>query len=263
MDRPDIGNAIERLRGRAPLVHNITNYVVMNITANALLAAGASPAMVHAVEEAGEFAGIASALVINIGTLSPPWVEAMELAATAAVKKGVPWILDPVAAGATAYRTRTAAALTQLKPSVIRGNASEIMALAGEAGAAKGVDSMRGSDAARDAARRLAQTTSAIVAVTGAVDYITDGQRMVGIASGDVMLTRVTGTGCSATALIGAFLGAGLTPYDAAAAGLAMIGIAAELALPRASGPGSFAVALIDALAIIDDGIVATRLRLQ
>jgi len=187
----------------------------------------------------------------------------MELAATAAVKKGVPWILDPVAAGATAYRTRTAAALTQLKPSVIRGNASEIMALAGEAGAAKGVDSMRGSDAARDAARRLAQTTSAIVAVTGAVDYITDGQRMVGIASGDVMLTRVTGTGCSATALIGAFLGAGLTPYDAAAAGLAMIGIAAELALPRASGPGSFAVALIDALAIIDDGIVATRLRLQ
>jgi hydroxyethylthiazole kinase len=263
MDRPDIGNAIGRLRQRAPLVHNITNYVVMNITANALLAAGASPAMVHAAEEAGEFAGIAGALVINIGTLSPHWVTAMELAANAAVSKGVPWILDPVAAGATAYRTKTAAALAKLKPSVIRGNASEIMALAGESGAAKGVDSTQGSEAATNAARHLARSTGATVAVTGAVDYITDGSRMIGIANGDAMLTRVTGTGCSATALIGAFLGAGLAPYDAAAAGLAMISIAAELALPKANGPGSFAVALIDALASVDDGTVATRVHLR
>jgi hydroxyethylthiazole kinase len=267
MDKPDsaptISDAIERLRLRGPLVHNITNYVVMNITANALLAAGASPAMAHAVEEAAEFASIASALVINIGTLSPRWVEAMELAANAAVAKNVPWILDPVAAGATAYRTRTAAALAKLTPAVIRGNASEIMALAGETAGARGVDSTQGSDAARDAARRLADATGAVVAVTGAVDYITDGRRMVGIANGDVMLTRVTGTGCSATALIGAFLGAGLAPYEAAAAGLAMISIAAELAMSKASGPGSFAVALIDALATIDDGVVATRVRLR
>jgi hydroxyethylthiazole kinase len=261
MDKPDIIDALARLRARAPLVHNITNYVVMNFTANALLAAGASPAMVHAVEEAEEFAGIASALVINIGTLSPRWVEAMERAAAAAVKKGVPWILDPVAAGATGYRTKTAAALAELKPSVIRGNASEIMALAGEAGGAKGVDSTQGSAAARDAAQRLAAATGATVAVTGAIDYVTDGKRMAGIANGDIMLTRVTGTGCSATALIGAFLGAGLAPFDAASAGLATLGIAAELALPKASGPGSFAVALLDALATIDDDIVATRVR--
>jgi hydroxyethylthiazole kinase len=259
VERPDLTLAIATLRKRAPLVHNITNYVVMNITANALLAVGASPAMVHAVEEAAEFAGIAQALVINIGTLSPRWVEAMDLAARAATKGGAPWILDPVAAGATAYRTEMAGRLAKLKPAVIRGNASEIMALAGQAGAARGVDSTQGSDAAIDAARRLAEATGAIVAVTGAVDYITDGNRLAGLANGDIMLTRVTGTGCSATALIGAFLGAGLPAFHAAAAGLATIGIAAEIALPGARGPGSFAVALIDALATIDDPTLAAK----
>ena len=261
MDKPDLTSAMTRLRRRAPLVHNITNYVVMNITANALLAVGASPAMVHAVEEAAEFASLAQALVINIGTLSPRWVEAMELAAGAATRTGVPWILDPVAAGATAYRTATAGRLMKLKPAVIRGNASEIMALAGEAGGAKGVDSTRGSDAAIDAAKRLALATSAVVAATGAVDYISDGTRLAGIANGDIMLTRVTGTGCSATALIGAFLGAGLPPFEAAAAGLATIGIAADLAIVGAKGPGSFAVALIDALAGLDDATIAAKMR--
>lgn len=260
MERPDLTSAIATLRKRAPLVHNITNYVVMNITANALLAVGASPAMVHAVEEAAEFAGIAQALVINIGTLSPRWVEAMELAARAATEAGVPWILDPVAAGATVYRTETAGRLARLEPKVIRGNASEIMALAGEAGSARGVDSTRGSDAAINAAERLARATGAVVAVTGAVDYITDGNRLAGLANGDIMLTRVTGTGCSATALIGAFLGAGLPAFEAAAAGLATIGVAAEIALPGAKGPGSFAVALIDALAAIDDATLAARI---
>jgi len=259
VERPDLTSAIATLRKRAPLVHNITNYVVMNITANALLAVGASPAMVHAVEEAAEFAGIAQALVINIGTLSPRWVEAMELAAKAATKAGVPWILDPVAAGATAYRAEIAGRLARLKPTVIRGNASEIMALAGEAGGARGVDSTRGSDAAIDAAKRLAEATGAVVAITGAVDYITDGRRITGFANGDVMLTRVTGTGCSATALIGAFLGAGLPAFEAATAGLATIGIAAEIALPGNTGPGSFAVALLDALAAIDDTTLAAR----
>ena len=261
MDRPDLTSAIAHLRARAPLVHNITNYVVMNFTANALLAVGASPAMVHAIEEAAEFAPLAQALVVNIGTLSPRWVEAMEMAAGAAATAGVPWILDPVAAGATAYRTETAGRLARLRPAVIRGNASEIMALAGEAGGAKGVDSTRGSNAAVNAAKRLALATGAVVAVTGAVDYISDGTRLAGMANGDIMLTRVTGTGCSATALIGAFLGAGLAPFDAAAAGLAAIAIAAELAIVGATGPGSFAVALIDALAGLDDATIAAKIR--
>jgi hydroxyethylthiazole kinase len=195
--QPQIHDAIARLRARTPLVHNITNYVVMNTTANALLAIGASPAMVHALPEVEGFAGIAQALVINIGTLSPAWVEAMEKAAVAANAAGVPWILDPVAAGATAYRTEVLLRLLALGPAIVRGNASEIMALAGETGAAgKGVDSTRGSEAAREAAAALAQRGKCVAAITGAVDYVTDGTRMNGIANGDPMLSRVTGTGC-------------------------------------------------------------------
>jgi len=261
VEQADLTSAIERLRARTPLVHNITNFVVMNTTANALLAVGASPAMVHAVEEAADFVPLAQALVINIGTLSAHWVEAMERAAETAHARGVPWILDPVAAGATAYRTETARRLIDRKPSVIRGNASEIMSLAGEAGAARGVDSTKGSDAARDAAERLAKSSGAVVAVTGAVDYIADGKRMAALANGDPMLARVTGTGCMATALIGAFLGAGLAPFDATAAGLATIGIAAEAAIRGANGPGSFQVALIDALYRIDDAALAAGVR--
>ncbi len=155
------------------------------------------------------------------------------------------------------------ARLAALRPAVIRGNASEIMALAGEAGAAgKGVDSTRGSDAARDAARRLAERTGAVVAATGAVDYVTDGTAMTGIANGDPMLSRVTGTGCMATALCGAFLGAGLPAYDATVAGLAVIGVAAEQAIAGANGPASFQVALIDALYRLDDAGLAAGMRL-
>jgi hydroxyethylthiazole kinase len=262
MDKPDIAGALARLRAAAPLIHNITNYVVMNVTANALLAAGASPAMVHAEAEAAEFAPLAGALVINIGTLSPPWVAAMLAAAEAANAAGVPWVLDPVAAGATAYRRSTARALVALKPTVVRGNASEIMAVAGAAASGKGVDSTEGSDAAQDAARRLAATTGGVVAVTGAVDYVTDGARMAGIANGDAMLTRVTGTGCTATALVGAFLGAGLAPFDATAAALVFLGLAAERAMAGLpAGPGSFAVALIDALYALDDAALAAGAR--
>lgn len=261
MDPIDLTSAIERLRARTPLVHNITNFVVMNTTANALLAIGASPAMVHALDEVADFAPLAQALVINIGTLSPHWVEAMERAAEAANATGVPWILDPVAAGATAYRTATATRLIGLKPAVIRGNASEILSLAGEAGATRGVDSTQGSETAQDAARRLATRSGAVVAVTGAVDYVTDGTRMAGLANGDPMLARVTGTGCMATAMIGAFLGAGLAPFEASAAGLTAMGVAAETAIAGANGPASFQVALIDGLYRLDDPALAAGLR--
>jgi hydroxyethylthiazole kinase len=260
----DLSEALARLRAKGPLVHNITNYVVMNTTANALLAIGASPAMVHALPEVAAFTPLAQALVINIGTLSPPWVEAMEKAAAAANAAGVPWILDPVAAGATAYRTEVSNRLIGLGPAIIRGNASEIMALAGDIGAAgKGVDSTEGSDAAREAARALATRAKCVVAVTGVIDYVTDGEAMTGIANGDPMLSRVTGTGCTATALCGAFLGAGLPAFDAAIAGLAALGVAAETAIGEARGPGSFQVALLDALYNLDSAALAAGANLR
>jgi hydroxyethylthiazole kinase len=259
----DLTAALSTLRARNPLVHNITNYVVMNTTANALLAVGASPAMVHAAEEVADFAPIAAALVINIGTLSAPWVDAMIAAATAANDAGVPWILDPVAAGATPFRRETSRRLVALKPAVIRGNASEIIAVAGDTSGGKGVDSTASSESAADTARRLARGTGAVVAVTGKVDYVTDGARTAAIANGNVMLTRVTGTGCTATAIIGAYLGAGLGPFDAAVAGLATIGVAAETAVKEARGPGSFQVALIDTLYHLDDAALAAGARIS
>lgn len=258
----DLSSALSTLRARAPLVHNITNFVAMTPTANALLAVGASPAMVHAIEEVADFAPIANALVVNIGTLSPEWVAAMERAAKAASAAGVPWILDPVAVGATPLRREAGRRLMALKPAVVRGNASEIIALAGEVSAGKGVDSTASSDAALDAAKALARESGAVVAVTGKVDYVTDGTRIVAIANGDVMLTRVTATGCAVTALIGAYLGAGFPPLDAAVAGLATMGVAGEIAAAKADGPGSFQVALFDALAAIDDATLAARVHL-
>jgi hydroxyethylthiazole kinase len=244
-------------------VHNITNYVVMNNTANALLALGASPAMVHANEEVEEFVAISSALVINIGTLSPAWVTAMEKAARAANARGIPWVLDPVGAGATAYRTRTSDALAQLQPACIRGNASEIMALAGTAGArTKGVDSSRGSADALDASRQLAQTAGAVVAVTGATDYVTDGKQLISLANGHPLMAKVTGLGCTATALVGAALAVEKDRLAAAAAGLSFLAIAGEIAAEKSSGPGSLQLHLLDALHQLDATTIQRRLRI-
>ena len=193
-------DALALLRAKRPLVHNITNLVVMNWTANILLALGASPVMAHALEEVEEFAAMAGALVVNIGTLDAGFVEAMISAAETARKQHVPWILDPVGVGATRYRTETARKLLERKPAIIRGNAGEILALAGEAaGAVKGVDSLAASDASLHAAQRLAKKAGALVAVTGAVDYVTDGERVARVEGGHAMSQQVTGTGCAAT----------------------------------------------------------------
>lgn len=263
MDAPQLDGAIARLRAAAPLVHNITNFVAMNATANALLAVGASPAMVSAIEEVVDFTPLAAALVVNIGTLSADRLASMEAAARTAQAAGIPWVLDPVAAGSTPYRSAAARALSQFGPAVVRGNASEILALSGTARArGKGADSTDSSEAAREAAQSLARRLGAVVAVTGAVDYVADGRRLAAIANGDPLLTRVTATGCVATALIGAFLGAGLAPFDAAAAGLVTLGVAAEIAAPGAAGPGSFQVALFDALYRLDDAALALRARI-
>jgi hydroxyethylthiazole kinase len=262
MDRPRFEDAVARLRTAAPLIHNITNFVAMNATANALLAIGASPAMIYAIEEVADFTPLAAALVVNIGTLSADRLASMERAARVATASGVPWVLDPVATGSTPYRSAAARTLSRLGPSVVRGNASEILTLAGAAHAGpKGADSVHASEAARAAARSLALELGTVVAVTGACDYVTDGRRLAAIANGHPLLTRVTGTGCIATALIGAFLGAGLAPFDAATAGLVALGVAAEIAAVGAAGPGSFQVALIDALYRLDDATMTERAR--
>ena len=245
---------LARLREIAPLVHNITNYVVMNNTANALLAIGASPAMVHAVEEVEDFTGISGALVINIGTLSPQWVAAMYLAAARAVAGGIPWVLDPVGAGATRYRTDVAAALLLLRPTVVRGNASEIMVLAGVAGAAgKGVDSAHSGTDALAAAQHLARASGVLVAMTGAVDYVTDGARVVELYNGHPLMARVTGLGCTASALVGAFLATGGDAMESTVAAIASLGVAGEIAAEGAAGPGTLQLRLLDTLYTLDE----------
>lgn len=253
---------LDRLRQRRPLVQNITNYVAMDVTANALLAVGCSPAMVHAPEEAAEFAGIADALSINIGTLSADWVASMHAAAERARELGKPWVLDPVAVGATRFRTGTATDLARRRPTVVRANASEVLALAEGTGGGRGVDTGHGSDQAVDAARRLARTTGSVVAVTGAVDYVTDGERLIEVANGHPLLTLVTAAGCTASALVAAFLALGDDPVDAAAAALATFGAAGEMAARSCSGPGSFRVALIDALHALTPAELAQRAHL-
>lgn len=256
------GTLLTAMRKTAPLVQCITNYVAMNVAANVLLAAGASPAMVHAQEEAGEFAGFAGALTINIGTLSPGWVAGMKTAAEAAVLAGKPWVLDPVAHQATAYRRAVVADLLALKPSIIRGNASEIIALAGGRSLAQGVDSRDPIEAAEQAADLLARRQDCVVAVTGVTDYVTDGQKSVRISGGSDLMPQVTALGCSLTCLVGAF--AAVTPdrFAATVAALTMFSVAGETAAREAAGPGSFAWRFLDALADLTGATLDGRARI-
>jgi len=255
---------IRRIRAESPLVHNITNYVVMNTTANALLALGASPVMAHALEEVEEMAGLASALVLNIGTLSGPWVEAMRKAGRAARARKIPIVLDPVGAGATGLRTKTALLLLdEIRPAVVRGNASEIRALADAGGGARGVDSRHSSEEALDAARALAARSGAVVSVSGAVDLIVAEGAVGRVSNGHPLMPRVTGLGCAATALTGAFAAVNPSPQLAAAHAMAVMGIAGEMAAEKSSGPGSFQVQFLDALYILGESDIAGRLKLE
>lgn len=247
------------MRRASPLVQCITNYVAMNVAANVMLAAGASPAMVHATEEAGEFASIAGALTVNIGTLSPSWIEGMQVAAESATRAGKPWVLDPVAHFATALRRDAVARLIALKPAIVRGNASEVIALAGGESAGQGVDSRDPVEAAESAAVSLARKHGTVVAVTGAVDFVTDGRRAIRLEGGSALMPKVTALGCSLTCLVGAF--AAIRPADpfaAAVAALAVFAVAGERAGREADGPGSFGWRFLDALATLDpDGLDA------
>lgn len=253
---------VVRIRERAPLVHNITNYVVMNSTANALLALGASPVMAHAEEEVADMVKLAGALVINVGTLSPPWVRAMHKAALQARELGVPIVLDPVGAGATPYRTETARQLvTAAAPTVIRGNASEIMALAAVSAATKGVDSTVSSAAAVDAARQLSQANHCVVCVSGATDYVIDGEDMAQVHNGHPLMPRVTGLGCTASALCGAFVAVNRSALAATAHAMAVMGIAGEQAAEKAAGPGSLQMHFLDALYNLSEAGIARYLK--
>ncbi|HKJ98131.1 MAG TPA: hydroxyethylthiazole kinase [Desulfotignum sp.] len=240
---------VQTIRNTSPLVHNITNYVVMNNTANALLALGASPVMAHAQAEVADMAGIAGALVINIGTLSDPWIAAMFTAAKAAQAKGIPMVLDPVGAGATAYRTDTARKIMhQFHPAVIRGNGSEIMALESQDAVTKGVDSASAADTAIDTARALSRKYGSVVCITGEIDYIVQADAVIRIKNGHAMMPRVTGLGCTASALCGAFAAVNPDPAAAAAHAMAVMGMAGEMAGRSAKGPGSFQMHFLDAL---------------
>jgi hydroxyethylthiazole kinase len=258
----DVWTGLAAVRERGPLVHNLTNYVAMDLSANALLAAGASPAMIHAQEEAADFARIADAVVVNIGTLSPPWVEAMHAAAAVATERAVPWVLDPVGVGATPYRTKAAIDLLEQRPTVVRGNASEILALAGAAEGGKGVDSAHQAADAVDAARELAGRTAGVVAVTGASDVVTDGTATVTVHGGHPMMSRITALGCAASALVGAFAAVGDDTLRATVSALAILGVAGERAATAAAGPGSLRWHILDELHTLEQRAVEVGVRL-
>jgi hydroxyethylthiazole kinase len=238
-----------RIRERHPLIHHITNFVVMNDTANATLALGATPVMAHAREEVVEMVGMAGALVLNSGTLTPEWVESMLAAGRRANELGVPVIYDPVGAGATMLRTETGLKfLEMLRLAVVRGNSGEIGALAGAGGVVRGVDSVKGVNNPVEVAKNFAQRQRTVVAITGKRDIVSDGRRVLGIDNGHALLQTITGSGCMATTAIAAFCAVEPDYLVATAAALACYGLAAERAARRAKSPGSFRVALLDAL---------------
>ncbi len=259
----------EAVSAQAPLVHSITNLVVMNFNANALLALGASPVMAHAEEEVREMVGIAQALVLNIGTLEPDWIRAMKLALAAARERGIPVVLDPVGAGATPYRNAALAELLQAgAPTIVRGNASEIMSLAGLAVRTRGVDSAASSLEAVDAARSLARELGAVVCVSGADDHVVDASgRWATLSNGHPWMTRVTGVGCSASALVGAFAAVQSDAWRATLATMAHLGVVGETAVERVqaagAGVGRLQTELLDGLQLMGRETFIDRLRLQ
>jgi hydroxyethylthiazole kinase len=258
------GESLRRLRERKPLVHQLTNYVVMNETANATLALGALPVMAHAREEVEEMVGLAGALVINIGTLSPHWVEAMLAAGVAANERGVPVVLDPVGAGATRYRTETAKSiLDRVDVAVLRGNAGEVATLVGIDAEVRGVESVGVGGDPAELARMAARSLGVVASVTGPVDHVSDGERVLAVANGHPLLAAITGTGCMSSAITGCFLAVADSPLEAAAEALVAFGVAGEDAARGAKGPGTFHVNLYDALAALDPATLDARAKVS
>ena len=252
------------IRAKKPLIHNITNFVVMNYTANALLAMGASPVMAHAANEVEDMVALAGALVLNIGTLTDDWIASMLKAGEKASDLGTPIILDPVGSGATPLRTYAAKKIIDAtRISVIRGNASEILSLRHENSKTKGVDSVHSVDEAAQTARILAGELRTTLAITGPVDLITDGKRIIRVSNGHPLMGYVTGTGCTATVTIGAFLAVDEDPVSAAATALAFFGLAGEVAAVKAGAPGSFMIQMLDALYTITPAMLEEGCKIQ
>jgi hydroxyethylthiazole kinase len=265
----DLWSDVVAVRERAPLVHSITNLVAINLNANVLLAAGASPVMAHAHEEVADMVGIAQALVLNVGTLDPYWIESMRLALVAAKKRGIPVVLDPVGAGATRYRNESIEQLlTTTMPTVVRGNGSEIMSVAGAAVQTRGVDSSAQAQDALGAAQALVQRTEGVVCVSGQTDHVLDvKRRWARLSNGHEWMTRITGVGCSATALIGAFCVVQPDAWRATVSAMALLGVVGEVAaqksMARGMGVGSMQMALLDELQLLDQETFEQRLKLE
>jgi hydroxyethylthiazole kinase len=254
MRKQDVMEVLNTVREKNPLVHNITNVVVTNFTANGLLALGASPVMAYAKEEIADMAKLAGALVLNIGTLREEEIEAMLLAGASANQHGVPVIFDPVGAGATPYRTETARkVMKEVKVAVLRGNAAEIANVIGEEWTIKGVDADSGNGDSITIAKKAAQQLGTVVVVTGKDDVVTDGETTYVIHNGHPILTKVTGTGCLLTSVIGAFAAVEENKVNAAVSALIYYGIAAELAASKTEGkgPGSFQIELLNQLSLV------------
>ena len=257
------------VRAQAPLVHSITNWVVINFNANVLLAMGASPVMAHVCEEVADMANIAQALVLNIGTLTADKVQAMLLAQKQAHSRAIPVVLDPVGAGATPYRNQALSEIIQSgPPGIIRGNGSEIMSVAGLSVTTKGVDSVMASDQSLDAALALAKRIEGVVCVSGETDYIIDAHGQVALLrNGDVWMTKVTGVGCSATALIGAFAAVQFDAWRATTAAMAYWGVVGEVAAEQTralgAGVGTYATKLLDVTHNLDEQTFVQRLNIS
>lgn len=269
IDAASLWADLQAVRERAPLVHSITNFVVMNFNANALLAVGAAPVMAHAQEEVADMAGIAQALVLNIGTLEPDWIRAMKTALQAARVRGIPVVLDPVGAGATPYRNAALADLMAAgTPSIVRGNGSEIMSVAGVAAKTRGVDSSASSGQAVDAAKALARDIGGVVCASGADDHVVDaGGRWAVLSNGHPWMTRVTGVGCSASALVGAFAAVQPDAWRATVSAMACLGVVGELAVERTqaagAGVGRLQLELLDGLQLLEREAFTSRLKLD
>lgn len=251
---------LESVRAASPLVHQITNYVTVNDCANITLCIGASPVMSHTPEDVIDMTKIASALVLNIGTLDPKQIEGMLVAGSVAADRNIPIILDPVGAGATPYRTKTAQQLIEELPiTVIKGNAGEIGTLAGVVATVRGVDS---GDVAGDRnaiVKDLAAELGCVVIMSGEEDLISNGSRVAGICNGVPLMGRLSGTGCMASAVTGAFAAVATDTMDGSIAAMVSLGIAGEEAAKTASGPGSFKPAFLDAVAALTPEQVAGR----
>lgn len=257
-------SGLAAVRNKKPMIHHITNTVVMNFTANVTLCLGAAPVMAPCIEESPEMVSFAGALLLNIGTLNPELVKSMLAAGRVANKLGIPIVFDPVGAGATRLRTDSAKMIaSELDISIVRGNAGEVLALSGEEGKVRGVDSMDSVDGRIDTISSLAARSGCVIAVTGATDIVTDGERTASIDNGHPMMGMVTGTGCSATTSVACFAASVRDPFHAALGGLAAIGIAGENAAEICSGPGTFVPCFLDALSNLDCEIISKRIKAE